>query len=98
MMHTGQRSASGLAQDISDVTGVFAEENQHIIESLKQGLTRHADFSQSPQVDDEDSRSRQAELQSRIALRRRLAERFPRESSCTFAAGILSRRYGDSIC
>ena len=77
MMHTGQRSASGLAQDISDVTGVFPEENRHIIEALKQGVTRHADSTKASQVDDEDSKSRLAELQSRIALRRGLAERFP---------------------
>ena len=77
VMHTGQRSASGLAQDISDVTGVFAEENRHIIEVLKQGLTRHADFTGAPRVDDEDPRSRLAELRGRIDQRRRLAERFP---------------------
>lgn len=76
MMHTGQRSASGLAQDISDVTEVFAEENRHIIEVLKQGLTRHADFTKAPRVDDKDPRSRLAELQGRIDQRRRLAERF----------------------
>ena len=76
MMHAGQRSASGLAQDISDVTGVFTEENRHIIEALKQGITRHTDFTKAPQVDD-DPRSRLAELQDRIALRRLLAERFP---------------------
>ena len=77
MMHTGQRSASGLAQDISDVTEVFTEENRHIIEVLKQGLTRHADFTKAPRADDEDPRSRLAELQGRIDQRRRLAERFP---------------------
>lgn len=77
MMHAGQRSASGLAQDISDVTGVFTEENRHIIEVLKQGLTRHADFTKTPRVDDEDPRHRLAELQGRIDQRRRLTERFP---------------------
>ena len=76
MMHAVQRSASGLAQDISDVTGVFTEENRHIIEALKQGVPQHADFTKASQVDDEDSKSRLGELQSRIALRRRLAERF----------------------
>ena len=77
VMHTGQRSASGLAQDISDVTGVFAEENRHIIEVLKQGVTRRADFTKVIRDDDEDSRSRMAELRGRIDQRRRLAERFP---------------------
>jgi len=77
MMHTGQRSASGLAQDISDVTGVFAEENRHIIDILKQGLTRHDDFTGAPRGEPEDPRSRLAELQGRMAQRRRLAERFP---------------------
>ena len=76
MMHTGQRSASGLAQDISDVTGVFTEENRHIIEVLKQGLTRHDDFTRAPRVDDADPR-RLAELQGRMNQRRRLADRFP---------------------
>ena len=75
MMHSGQRSASGLAQDISDVTGVFAKENRHIIEALKQGVTRHADSAKAPQADGEGPRSRLAELQVRTALRR-LAERF----------------------
>ena len=77
MMHTGQRSASGLAQDISEVTEVFAEENRHIIEVLKQGLARHADFTKAPRADDNDPRFRLAELQGRIDQRRRLAERFP---------------------
>ena len=57
MLHAGQRSASGLAQDISDVTGVFAEENRQIIEVLKQGLSRQADFTSAPRADDQDSRS-----------------------------------------
>ena len=35
MMHTGQRSAAGLAQDISGVTGVVTEEDRHINEALK---------------------------------------------------------------
>ena len=77
MMHTGQRSASGLAQDISDVTGVFTEENRHIIEVLKQGLTRDADFTRAPQADNDGPRSRLAGLQGRIDQRRRLTERFP---------------------
>ena len=78
MMHAGQRSASGLAQDISDVTGVFTEENRHIIEVLKQGLTRDADFTKAPQADNDGPRSRLAELQGRIDQRRRLTKRFPR--------------------
>ena len=77
MMHTGERSVSGLAQDISDVTGVFTEENRHIIEVLKQGLNRPADFTEAPQADYKDPGSRLAELQGRIDQRRRLAERFP---------------------
>ena len=77
MLHTGQRSASGLAQDISEVTGDFTEENRHIIEALRQRVTRHADFTKAPRVDDEDSGSRLAELQGRIALRRRLPQCFP---------------------
>ena len=77
VLHTGQRSASGLAQDISDVTGVFTEENQHIIEALKQGVTRHDDFTKASQVDDDDPKLYLARLQGRIALRRRLPERFP---------------------
>ena len=77
MMHAGERSASGLAQDISDVTEVFTEENQHIIEALKQGVIRHADSTKAPQVDHEDPKLYLARLQGRIALRRRLAVRFP---------------------
>ena len=98
MQHTGQRSAAGLAQDISDVTGVVSEENQHIIEALKRTASWLADFATAPRLDDEAPRSYLAKLQGRIALRRRLAERFPRESSGSFPAGILSRRSGDSIC
>ena len=87
MLHAGQRSASGLAQDISDVTGVFTEENRHIIEVLKQGLTRHADFTKASRVDDEDPRSRLAELQGRIDQRRRLAEYFPGNPLAHFQLG-----------
>ena len=87
MMHAGQRSASGLAQDISDVTEVFTEENRYVIEVLKQGLTRHADFTKAPRTDDEDPSSRLAELQGRIDQRRRLAERFPGNPLAHFQLG-----------
>ena len=77
MQHTGQRSAAGLAQDISDVTGVVTEENRHIIETLKRKASWHADYAIAPRVGGEDPRSYLAKLQGRTALRRRLAERFP---------------------
>ena len=100
MMHGGERSASGLAQDISDVTGVFTEKNRHIIEVLKQGITQHADFTKAPRVD-EGSRSRLAELQGRIGLRRRLAERFPGNPLAHFQLGSflgdLGLQFGDRM-
>ena len=37
MMHTGQRSAAGLAQDISDVTGIVTEEDRQINEAPEVG-------------------------------------------------------------
>ena len=76
MQHTGQRSASGLAQDISDVTGVVTEENRHIIETLKRKASWHADYAMAPRVGEEDPRSHLAKLQDRMSLRRQLAERF----------------------
>ena len=87
MQHTGQRSAAGLAQDISDVTGVVMEENRHIVEALKRKASWHADFATAPRIDDEDPRSYLAELQGRIALRRRLAERFPGNPLAHFQLG-----------
>ena len=89
MLHTGERSAAGLAQDISDVTGVVTEENQQIIEALKRKASWHADFAIEPQVNDEDPRSYLAKLQGRIALRRRLAERFPGNPLAHFQLGSL---------
>ena len=77
MLHTGHRSASGLAQDISDVTGVVTEENRHIVEVLQRKASWHADFAILPRGEHEDARSYLAKLQGRIALRRRLAERYP---------------------
>ena len=100
MMHAGQRSASGLAQDISEVTGVFAEENRQIIQVLKEGLTRHADLTEAPRADDEDSRPRLAELQGRMNQRRLLAERFPWNPLAHLQLGCylgdLGIQFGDS--
>ena len=87
MQHTGQRSAAGLAQDISDVTGVVTEENRHIIEALKRKASWHPDFATAPRIDDEGPRSYLAKLQGRIALRRRVAERFPGNPLAHFQLG-----------
>ena len=77
ILHTGHRTASGLAQDISDVTGVVTEENRYIAEALQRKASWHADFAQAPRGDAEDPESYLASLQHRIALRRGLAARFP---------------------
>ena len=77
ILHTGHRTASRLAQDISDVTGVVTEENRYIVEALQRKASWHADFAQAPRGDAEDPESYLASLQHRIALRRGLAARFP---------------------
>ena len=87
MLHSGQRSAAGLAQDISDVTGVVTEENRHIIEALKRKASWHADFAIAPGMGEEDRRSYLAKLQGRMSLRRRLAERFPGNPLAHFQLG-----------
>ena len=86
MLHSGERSAAGLAQDISDVTGVFTEENRHIIEALKRKASWHADFAIEPKVDD-DPGFHLAKLQGRIDLRRGLAERFPENPLAHYQLG-----------
>ena len=80
MMHTGQRSAAGLAQDISDVTGIVTEEDQQINEALKWEASWHADFAIAPRVDDEDLGFYLAKLQGSIDLRRSLVRRFPQNT------------------
>ena len=77
MLHTGERSAAGLAQDISDVTGVVTEEDRHINEALKQEASWHADLAIAPPVNDAGFRIYLAKLQGSIDLRRRLVRRFP---------------------
>ncbi len=76
-MQAGERSAAGLAQDISDVTGVVTEEDRHINEVLKREASWHADLAIAPPVDDDDFRIYLAKLQGCIDLRRRLVRRFP---------------------
>ena len=89
MLHTGHRTASGLAQDISDVTGVFKEENRHIVEALQRKASWHADFAQAPRGDAEDPGSYLTSLQHRIALRRGLAARFPENPLAHMQLGSL---------
>ena len=80
IMHTGERSAAGLAQDISDVTGVVTEEDRQIVEALKREASWHADFTIASPVDDEDLKFLLAKLQGSIDVRRSLVRRFPQNS------------------
>ena len=77
MLHTGSRSAAGLAQDISDVTGTVTEEDQYINEALKREASWQADFAIASTVDEETLQVYLAKLQGSIDLRRKLAGRFP---------------------
>ena len=77
MMNMGSRSAAGLAQDISDVTGASTEEDQYINEALKREASWHSDFAIASTVDEESLQVHLAKLQDSIDLRRKLAERFP---------------------
>ena len=76
-MHTGSRSAAGLAQDISDVTGTVTEEDHYIEEVLKRQASWNADFAVESPVDDDYLGRYAALLQSGIDLRRSLVRRFP---------------------
>ena len=44
MMNMGTRSAAGLAQEISEVTGGTTEADQHVNEALKREASAHVDF------------------------------------------------------
>ena len=77
MMHTGSRSAAGLAQDISDMTGTVTEEDQYINEALKREASWHTDFAMGSNIDEEGLRFYLAKLQGSIDLRRSLVRRFP---------------------
>ena len=76
-MHTGSRSAAGLAQDISDVTGTVTEEDHYIEEVLKRQASWNGDFAVESPVDDDYLRRYAAMLQSGIDLRRSLVKSFP---------------------
>ena len=76
-MHTGSRSAAGLAQDISDVTGTVTEEDQYINEALTQQTSWNADFAVESPVAEDYLRRLLAMFQGGIDLRRSLVRRFP---------------------
>lgn len=77
MLHTGQSSAAGLAQDIFDVTGVITEEDRYIVEALKREASGYADLAIAPPAEDGGLRIHLAKLQGSIDLRRSLVRRFP---------------------
>ena len=99
MMHTGQRSAAGLAQDISDVTGIVTEEDRQINEALKWEASWHTDFAIAPRVDDEDLGFYLAKLQGSIDLRRSLVRRFPQNplahSHLGSFLGMVGKNFGE---
>ena len=98
MMHTGSRSAAGLAQDISDVTGTVTEEDQYINETLKREASTHVDFAVESPVDEDYLRRYVAMLQGGIDLRRSLVRRFPQNplahSHLGSFLGMVGKKFG----
>ena len=94
MMNMGARSAAGLAQDISDVSGGITEADQRINEALKRDTSAHGDFSITPRVDDDYLKLYLAKLQSSIDVRRSLAGRFPQSPTAHYQLGSFLGKMG----
>ena len=99
MMNMGSRSAAGLAQDISDVTGAVTEEDRYINDVLKQEAAWHTDFAMGSNIDEEGLRFYLAKLQDSIDLRRSLVRRFPQNplahSHLGSLLGELGKQFAD---
>ena len=101
MMYIGPRSAAGLAQDISDVSGGSTEADQHINEALRREASSHMDFAVASPVDEDYLKFYLAKLlQGSIDLRRNLAGRFPQSPTVHYHLGSwlgeLGKQFGDS--
>ena len=99
MMNMGTRSAAGLAQEISEVTGGTTEADQHVNEALKREASAHVDFAITSPVDEEGWQLYMAKLRSSIDLRRSLVRRFPQSptahSNLGSWLGMLGKNFGD---
>ena len=99
MMNMGTRSAAGLAQEISEVTGGTTEADQHVNEALKREASAHVDFAITSPVDEEGWQLYMAKLRSSIDLRRTLVRRFPQSptahSNLGSWLGMLGKNFGD---
>ncbi len=101
MMHTGPRSAAGLAQDISDVSGGTTEEDQYINEALRREASTHADFAVSSPVDENGLELYLTRPRGSLDLRRSLAGRFPQSPNAHYqlgsSLGMMGKNFGDRI-
>ncbi len=97
MMHTGHRSAAGLAQDISDVPGGTTESDQYTHEALRREASALVDFTlDSPPIGN-GLELHLAKLKGSIDLRRSLVGRFPQSPLAHYQLGSLLGIFGGNL-
>ena len=98
-MYSGPRMTAGLAQDISDVTGVVTEADQFINEELRRDSLSQMDSSVTYPVDEHGLELHLARMQVSLDLRRDLVNRFPQSATAHYQLGsflgMLGKNFGN---
>ena len=97
MMHTGPRSAAGLAQDISDVPGGTTEADQYVNEALRREASTLMDFTVFSPGNANGLGSYLARLNANIDLRRSLVGRFPQSPLAHYQLGSFLGMLGKNL-
>ena len=97
MMHTGPRSAAGLAQDISDVPGGTTEADQYVNEALRREASFLTDFTVFSPGNANGLESYLARLSANIDLRRSLVGRFPQSPLAHYQLGSFLGMLGKNL-
>ncbi len=96
-MHTGTRSAAGLARDISDVLGGAREADQYVNEALRQEALALTDLAVDFPANENGLELYLARLKGNIDLRRSLAGRFPQSPLAHYQLGSFLGMLGKNL-
>ena len=97
MMHTGPRSAAGLAQDILDVPGGTSDADQYTHEALRREASTLMDFTVVSPVNENGPELYLARLKGSIDLRRSLVRRFSQSPLAHYQLGSLLGVLGKNL-
>ena len=97
MMHTGTRSAAGLAQDISDVPGSATEADQYTHEALRRETSALIDSTVVSPANENGLELYLARLKGSIDLRRSLVGRFPQSPLAHYQLGSFLGMLGKNL-